>query len=71
MSTSRGKPSFSELMAKNGFDPRGEHPDIKPVAAPVYLGRGEWSRPDRPYSPEDDQGYGPEESEDLSWMDGQ
>lgn len=72
MSTSRGKRSFSELMARHGFDPRGEHPELKPARLPVYVKEGEWDFSGIHQEPvEDDRGYGPEESEDLSWMDGQ
>lgn len=71
MSTSRGRPSFSELMARHGYDPRAEHPELKPKQMPEYVGEGKWVFGGEPPPPDDDMGYGPDEPEDLSWMDGQ
>lgn len=57
---SKQRPTFSEMMARFGFDPRKLHPDIAPPPQPVYLGKGEWGPPD------DDRGHGSEDDEFLA-----
>lgn len=58
--------SFSEKMARAGYDPRELHPDIAPPPRPVYLGRGEWGPPGTVVELNDDRGHGSEEEEFLA-----
>ena len=53
------RPTFSEMMARFGFDPRKLHPELAPPSRPTYLGRGEWGPPEL----DDDRGHGSEEDE--------
>lgn len=59
---SKQRPTFSEMMARFGYDPSKRHPDIAPPPRPVYLGRGEWGPP----APDDDGGHGSEDDEFLA-----